>query len=67
MKRVNNLYNKICDIKIIMEMYDKAIKLNTKNKKKIQKFENFYSCNIAKIKEILMSKDYKPGKYMVLE
>ena len=65
MKRVNNLYNKICDIKIIMEMYDKAIKLNTKNKKKIQKFENFYSCNIAKIKEILMKKDYKPGKYNI--
>lgn len=65
MKRVNNLYNKICDIKVIMDMYDKTIKLNTKNKKKIQKFENYYSCNIAKIKEILISKKYAPGKYNI--
>ena len=63
MKRVNNLYKKICDIDIIMNMYDKVIKVNTKNKKKIQNFDNFYSCNIVKIKEILMSRDYVPGKY----
>ena len=63
MKRVNNLYKKICDIDIIMNMYDKVIKINTRNKKKIQNFDNFYSCNIVKIKEILMSRDYVPGKY----
>ena len=32
MKRVNNIYNKICDIEVIMDMYDKVIKTNTKNK-----------------------------------
>lgn len=63
MKRANNLYKKICDIDVIMNMYDKVIRVNTKNKKKIQNFENFYSCNIVKIKEILMRKDYVPGKY----
>ena len=63
MKRVNNLYKKICDIDVIMDMYDHAIKINTKNKKKIQEFDNFYSSNIMKIKEILMSKDYVPGRY----
>ena len=52
MKRANNLYNKICDLDVIMKMYDKAIRINTKNKKKVQQFDNFYSCNIVKIKEI---------------
>lgn len=65
MKRVNNIYNKICDIDVIMDMYDKVIKTNTKNKKKIQNFENFYSCNIAQIKEKLITKSYVPGKYNI--
>ena len=65
MKRVNNIYNKICDIDVIMDMYDKVIKTNTKNKKKIQNFENFYSCNIAQIKETLITKSYVPGKYNI--
>lgn len=65
MKRINNLYNKICDIDVIMKMYDEAIRKNTRNKRKIQRFDNFYSCNIVKIKEILMKKDYKPGKYNI--
>ena len=65
MKRVNNIYNKICDINVIMDMYDKVIKTNTKNKKKIQNFENFYSCNMAKIKETLITKSYVPGKYNI--
>ena len=63
MKRANNLYKKICDIDVIMNMYDKVIRVNTKNKKKIQNFDNFYSCNIVKIKETLIKKDYVPGKY----
>lgn len=65
MKRVNNLYNKICDIDVIMNMYDKVIRTNTKNKRKIQQFDNFYSCNIIKIKEMLIKKDYIPGKYNI--
>lgn len=65
MKRANNIYNNICDISVIMDIYDKAIKLNTRNKKKIQKFENFYSCNMANIKEELITKKYKIGKYNV--
>lgn len=65
MKRVNNLYNKICDIDVIMNMYDKVIRTNTKNKRKIQQFDNFYSCNIIKIKEMLIKKNYTPGKYNI--
>lgn len=63
MKRVGNLYNKITDLKNIKMMYDKRVKLNTKNKAKIEKFDQYYASNILRIKEILDSKDYKPGKY----
>ena len=63
MKRINNLYNKICDINVIMNMYDRSIRTTTKNKKKLQRFENFYSCNIAKIKEMLVTKKYVLEKY----
>ena len=48
-----------------MDMYDKVIRRNTKNKKKVQKFDDFYSCNIVKIKELLMSHKYKMGKYNI--
>ena len=65
MKRKNQLYKKICDISIIMDMYDKNIRKNTKNKKKIQRFEHFYSCNMAKIKEMLITKSYQMGKYNI--
>lgn len=65
MKRVANLYNKICDIDVIMELYDKVIKVNTRNRHKIQRFENYYCCNIKHIKEVLISKNYTPGKYNI--
>ena len=65
MKRQNNLYNIICDIDVIMKIYDNVIKLNTKNKRKVQKFDNFYSCNIVQIKETLIKKDYIPKKYHI--
>lgn len=65
MKRVNNLYSRICDIDTIMNMYDKTVRLNTKNKLKIEKFNNFYSINISKIKDILCSKKYIPNRYNI--
>ena len=63
MKRASNLYDKITNLKLIKTMYDKRVKLNTKNKLKIEKFDEYYSSNILRIKEILDSKNYKPGKY----
>lgn len=63
MKKVGNLYNKITDLKNIKMMYDKRVKLNTKNKVKIEKFDQYYASNILRIKEILDSKNYIPGKY----
>lgn len=65
MKRVSNIYHKICDIDTIMYIYDKFIRLNTKNKRKIQLFEDYYCCNIAKIKETLITKTYIPGRYNI--
>ena len=65
MKRVGNLYNKICDLDVIMDMYDNSVRKNTKNRKKIQRFDDFYSCNLLKIRETLMKKDYKPQKYNI--
>ena len=65
MKRIDNLYHKITDIKNIKEMYDKKIKTNTKNKEKVEKFDEHYVSNIARIKEILESKNYKPFRYNI--
>lgn len=65
MKKTGNLYYKITDLKNIKEMYDKKVRLNTKNKVKIEKFDQYYSSNILRIKEILESKNYVPGKYNI--
>ena len=65
MKRKNNFYNEIVDIKKIIEIYDKKVKLNTKNKIKLEKFENNYVSNIICIKNILEAKKYIPGKYNI--
>lgn len=65
MKRLNNLYNEIVDIKVIQDMYDKRIKVNTKNKKKLEKFENNYVSNMIYIKNILNERKYIPGKYNI--
>ena len=65
MKRIDNLYHKITDIKNIKEMYDKRIRINTKNKVKIARFDEHYVSNIVRIKEILESKNYKPYRYNI--
>ena len=65
MKRMNNLYYKICDIDTIINMYDNEIKVNVRNKLKIEKFNNYYSINISKIKNILCGKNYIPGRYNI--
>ena len=65
MKRVNNLYKEIIDIKNIKDMYDKRVKVNTKNKIKIEKFNQNYVSNIAFVKEMLEKRKYIPGKYNI--
>ena len=63
MKKINNLYNEIIDIKKIQFMYNRKVKINTKNKGKLEKFENNYVSNMVYIKNILEQKNYNPGKY----
>ena len=65
MKRVNNVYNRIININNIIDVYEYKIKKNTKNKEKIEEFDNFYSQNIIQIKEELMSGNYIPGEYNI--
>ena len=65
MKRVNNIYNRITDINTIIDVYDNEVKKNTKNKLKVEEFDNYYSLNIKEIKEELMSGDYIPGEYNI--
>ena len=59
MKRVNNIYHKICDIDNIMK-FEHIVSVNTSNKKKVEKFQEHYVENIYKIRDILMSKNYIP-------
>lgn len=65
MKRKENLYNRITDIRNIISMYDTRVRVNTKNKIKIEKFDEYYVSNITLVKNILDSKNYKPGKYNI--
>ena len=64
MKRVNNIYYKICNIDNIINM-EHIISINTKNKIIIEKYQEYYSENIYKIKNILESKNYIPGEYNI--
>ena len=64
MKRVNNIYYKICDIDNIMK-FEHIVSVNTSNKKKVEKFQEHYVENIYKIRDILMSKNYIPGEYNI--
>lgn len=64
MKRVGNLYNKITDINVIMNVYE-DMKKNVKNKRKIAKFEEYYTYNIITTQNILVSKKYKFIKYNI--
>ena len=65
MKKVGNIYKRITDLNIIMDMYENIVSKNTKNKSKIEKFERFYSLNLINIKEELSNNSYIPGKYNI--
>ena len=64
MKRINNIYDKICDFDTIIDMY-KAVKKSVKNKSKIIRFEEFKTYNINNIYNELNNKTYNPGKYNI--
>lgn len=62
MKRYSNLYN--ISINDINDVY-KEVRKNVRNKNKIYKFEEYYSLNISKIKEVFDSGKYDVGKYNI--
>lgn len=57
-------YDELVDIDKIREMYQ-VIRLNTKNRGKLHKFELFYSSNIISILTALKRKAYKHSNYNV--
>lgn len=65
MKRVNNIYNEIVNIERILKMYDRRIRINTKNKVKLSRFEYNYVSNVVYIKNVLKDKSYTPGRYNI--
>ncbi len=64
MKRVNNLYPKICELDNIIK-YSNLICSKTKNKRKVELFEEYYSENIFLIRNVLEHKNYEVGKYNI--
>lgn len=65
MRRVNNIYDSILDIKVIQKIYSSRVRVNTKNKLKLEKFENNYVSNMIYIKQMLEERNYKPGRYNI--
>lgn len=65
MKRINNLYNEILDIKKIIDIYNNGVKKNTKNKYKLERFENNYISNMYYILNVLKNMEYIPFKYNI--
>lgn len=62
MKRVGNIYSNLYDLNNIINVYNK-IKCNTKNKYKIEQFEDYFCINIVKIYNVLKENKYEIGKY----
>ncbi len=65
MKRKKNLYKNICDYDNIRNIYFNVIRKNTKNKRKIEKFEMNLSSNLYYIYEKLNNKNYNFNKYNI--
>ena len=64
MKRMNNLYSSIT-LKDIKMIYQNQIRVNTKNKYKIKRFEDYYSINMARVKKVFDDEKYDGGIYNV--
>lgn len=64
MKRVNNLYKDISNFNNIIDMSYKVCK-RVRNKKKVDKFESFYSEHIYHIYNRLKNKDFNIGNYHI--
>ena len=64
MKRVGNIYDKMIAIENIKWTYNRQVRINTKNRHKIYKFDNFYTVNLCNIHNLLEN-EYKCGRYNI--
>lgn len=64
MKRLENLYTEMCQLKNIKRCFAEVCR-NTKNKRKVNKFKEYKCINIARIYVTLVSRSYVPGPYHV--
>ena len=64
MKTKNDLYN-LLTLECLISVYNKQISVNTKNKRKIYKFEEYYSANMSYVDQILHSENYQVAPYNI--
>ena len=64
MKRVNNLYRQI-SMGDMLRLYQKQVKVNTKNKHKIYKFEEYFTANITNVYHMFGNHNYKVSDYNI--
>lgn len=64
MKRKQNLYDNV-SMQDIIDVYRKQIRVNTKNKYKLKRFEDFYSINISRVKKTFEKANYGGGMYNI--
>ena len=64
MKRSSGLYQQIT-LKQVMDIYNKQVKVNTKNKNKIYKFEEHYTINMVRIYKLIKNKNYQIKGYNI--
>lgn len=64
MKRKRKIYDCI-SMEDIIRIYKRQIRVNTKNKYKIKRFEDFYSVNISRVKETFEEENYGGGLYNI--
>lgn len=64
MKRKNQLALTF-SLKKMMELYKKQVSANTKNKRKIYKFEEFYTANITNVFNMIEDENYQVSEYNI--
>ena len=62
MKRMNNLYENICEFSNIENAFNEVCR-NTKNKRKVENLKEYKSIYISRIYNILTNKNYVVGPY----
>lgn len=62
MKRKGNLYQNICDIDNIIEVFNEVCR-NTKNKRKVYRCKEYKCIYVSRVYEILSQKKYTVGPY----